>query len=329
MTALVERPGTPAVPQPRPIRGLVVVGAPGAARGRRAHPARRSVPRRCVEAAGAPRPGPAPGTGPRDLCVVEVGLPDGSGIALMHELRAAGWARTVVISASEATRTPCAPRSRPASAASSSSAGRGPGGPRPVRGRSDGVRRPVRPRDRGPAAGRRRPVQQGHRRGAGPVRADREEPPGPDRPQARHRRPRRDGRDRAARRRHRADRGPAGSSGACRVAARPDAPHRVHGESRARTRDRRPSRPDAAEQPCAARRPIPLARAPRRRPRRGRRRRGLASRRPSRPSPPAPARSRSTPSGPPGYRYGQRAYLVQLRRERRRHALIDPVGCPT
>lgn len=29
-----------------------------------------------------------------------------------------------------------------------------------------------------------------------------------------------------------------------------------------------------------------------------------------------------------GYRYGQRAYLVQLRREGAGSALIDPVGCP-
>ena len=29
-----------------------------------------------------------------------------------------------------------------------------------------------------------------------------------------------------------------------------------------------------------------------------------------------------------GYRYGQRAYLVQLRREGAGTALIDPVGCP-
>ncbi|NED83693.1 ribonuclease D, partial [Streptomyces sp. SID11233] len=29
-----------------------------------------------------------------------------------------------------------------------------------------------------------------------------------------------------------------------------------------------------------------------------------------------------------GYRYGQRAYLVQLRREGAGTALIDPVACP-
>lgn len=29
-----------------------------------------------------------------------------------------------------------------------------------------------------------------------------------------------------------------------------------------------------------------------------------------------------------GYRYGQRAYLVQLRREGAGSVLVDPVGCP-
>jgi DNA-binding NarL/FixJ family response regulator len=36
---------------------------------------------------------------PRDLVVVEVGLPDGSGVALLSELRAAGWTRGVALSA--------------------------------------------------------------------------------------------------------------------------------------------------------------------------------------------------------------------------------------
>jgi DNA-binding NarL/FixJ family response regulator len=37
----------------------------------------------------------------RDLCVVDGSLPDGSGIALMSELRALGWARGMVLSAAE------------------------------------------------------------------------------------------------------------------------------------------------------------------------------------------------------------------------------------
>jgi DNA-binding NarL/FixJ family response regulator len=37
----------------------------------------------------------------RDLCMVEGGLPDGSGIALVRELRALGWTRAVVLSNAE------------------------------------------------------------------------------------------------------------------------------------------------------------------------------------------------------------------------------------
>jgi DNA-binding NarL/FixJ family response regulator len=37
-------------------------------------------------------------SGPRDLCVVDLGLPDGSGIGLISELRAAGWGHGVVLS---------------------------------------------------------------------------------------------------------------------------------------------------------------------------------------------------------------------------------------
>jgi DNA-binding NarL/FixJ family response regulator len=39
--------------------------------------------------------------GPLDLCVLDVGLPDGSGIDLLAELRAAGWRRVVVLSAAD------------------------------------------------------------------------------------------------------------------------------------------------------------------------------------------------------------------------------------
>lgn len=36
--------------------------------------------------------------GPHALCVVDVALPDGSGVALLRDLRAAGWQRGVVLS---------------------------------------------------------------------------------------------------------------------------------------------------------------------------------------------------------------------------------------
>src|SRR4051794_38601931 len=39
--------------------------------------------------------------GPRDLCVLDVGLPDGSGLDLLADLRANGWPRLVVLSAAD------------------------------------------------------------------------------------------------------------------------------------------------------------------------------------------------------------------------------------
>lgn len=40
-------------------------------------------------------------SGPRDLCVLDLGLPDGSGLDLLVELRDAGWERLVVLSAAD------------------------------------------------------------------------------------------------------------------------------------------------------------------------------------------------------------------------------------
>lgn len=39
--------------------------------------------------------------GARDLCVLDLGLPDGSGLELLADLRAAGWTRLVVLSAAD------------------------------------------------------------------------------------------------------------------------------------------------------------------------------------------------------------------------------------
>jgi DNA-binding NarL/FixJ family response regulator len=47
-----------------------------------------------AEARARTRNGPA-----RDLLVVEIGLPDGSGVALLSELRSAGWQRAIVLAA--------------------------------------------------------------------------------------------------------------------------------------------------------------------------------------------------------------------------------------
>jgi len=39
--------------------------------------------------------------GPRELCVLDLALPDGNGLDLLAELRAAGWRRLVVLSAAD------------------------------------------------------------------------------------------------------------------------------------------------------------------------------------------------------------------------------------
>lgn len=40
-------------------------------------------------------------SGPRELCVLDLGLPDGSGFELLADLRSAGWQRLVVLSAAD------------------------------------------------------------------------------------------------------------------------------------------------------------------------------------------------------------------------------------
>jgi Response regulator containing a CheY-like receiver domain and an HTH DNA-binding domain len=40
-------------------------------------------------------------TGPCDLCILDLGLPDGNGLDLLGELRAEGWTRLVVLSAAD------------------------------------------------------------------------------------------------------------------------------------------------------------------------------------------------------------------------------------
>jgi DNA-binding NarL/FixJ family response regulator len=54
-----------------------------------------------VEAASAAEARARARGGPRDIAVVDLGLPDGSGLDLLAELRAAGWSRLVVLSAAD------------------------------------------------------------------------------------------------------------------------------------------------------------------------------------------------------------------------------------
>lgn len=105
MTALVERHGGKAQgPQsPRVLRftAMVVVASPFV-RETLARTLRSLGAAEVVEATSlAEARARARSTQARDLCVIEGGLPDGSGIALVRELRALGWTRAVVLSSSE------------------------------------------------------------------------------------------------------------------------------------------------------------------------------------------------------------------------------------
>ena len=119
-------------------------------------------------------------SGPRELCVLDLGLPDGSGLDLLADLRAAGWQRLVVLSAADdpysvraafvagaqgyllksasprrrrRRRAPGARRRRVRRPVGRLAAGRRPA----RRSRRHRRQRAVRPRGRGAAPGRRRP----------------------------------------------------------------------------------------------------------------------------------------------------------------------------
>lgn len=99
MTTLVDRTAYAAAQQ-RPTRfsAMVVVGrAP--LRAALVQRLRALGARDVVEAAsvGEAR-ARAHADGPRELCVVDGALPDGSGVGLLRELRTHGWARGVVVS---------------------------------------------------------------------------------------------------------------------------------------------------------------------------------------------------------------------------------------
>ena len=105
MTALVERHGVPAQgPQAgRAARftAMVVVASPFV-RETLARTLRSLGAIEVVEAGSlAEARSRALGTSARDLAVVDGSLPDGSGIALVRELRGLGWTRGVVLSATE------------------------------------------------------------------------------------------------------------------------------------------------------------------------------------------------------------------------------------
>lgn len=105
MTALVERHGStahgPHAPRAPRFTAMVVVASPFV-RETLGRTLRTLGAADVVEASSlAEARVRAPGTVQRDLCVVEVGLPDGSGIDLVRELRTLGWSRAVVLSGAE------------------------------------------------------------------------------------------------------------------------------------------------------------------------------------------------------------------------------------
>ena len=103
MTALVERHGSPVPQAGRAARftAMVVVASPFV-RETLARTLRSLGAIEVVEAGSlAEARSRALGTNARDLAVVDGSLPDGSGIALVRELRGLGWTRGVVLSATE------------------------------------------------------------------------------------------------------------------------------------------------------------------------------------------------------------------------------------
>ena len=105
MTALVERHGS-TVPGPQSARAprftaMIVVASPFV-RETLARSLRSLGAVEVVEASSlAEARARALGTSTRDLAVVDSNLPDGSGIALVRELRGLGWVRGLVLSSTE------------------------------------------------------------------------------------------------------------------------------------------------------------------------------------------------------------------------------------
>lgn len=99
MTTMVERTGIP-VPRPGRFAAMVVVASP-ALREAVGHTLRALGARQVLEVSTVAEARARASAGVADLCVAEAGLPDGSGIALIRELRAAGWSRGMVLTTSD------------------------------------------------------------------------------------------------------------------------------------------------------------------------------------------------------------------------------------
>lgn len=98
MAAVAERVGFQTLPRTGRFSALVVIGPQGqresVSRTLRALGVREVVQASTIEEARRK----AAALGTPAMCVVDVSLPDGSGIALLRDLRALGWQRGVVLS---------------------------------------------------------------------------------------------------------------------------------------------------------------------------------------------------------------------------------------
>jgi DNA-binding NarL/FixJ family response regulator len=99
VTTVIERTGVP-VPRPGRFAALVVVATP-ALREAVAYTLRALGARHVLEVSTVAEARIRAAAGVADLCIAEAGLPDGSGIALIRELRAQGWVRGMVLSTSD------------------------------------------------------------------------------------------------------------------------------------------------------------------------------------------------------------------------------------
>jgi DNA-binding NarL/FixJ family response regulator len=99
VTTMVERTGVP-VPRPGRFAAMVVVANPGL-REAVAHTLRVLGARHVLEVGTVAEARIRAGAGVADLCIAEAGLPDGSGITLIRDLRAAGWTRGMVLTTTD------------------------------------------------------------------------------------------------------------------------------------------------------------------------------------------------------------------------------------
>ena len=99
MTTVVERTGVPA-PRPGRFAALVVVATP-ALREAVAHTLRALGARQVLEVATVAEARVRAAAGVADIVIAEAGLPDGSGISLVRELRTAGWLRGMVLTTTD------------------------------------------------------------------------------------------------------------------------------------------------------------------------------------------------------------------------------------